>query len=220
MRMDTRTEPTDAIERLAWALNYHQGESISINKIAEKTGLSWATTKKYAQVLEVLNRISPDIDVNSDGITVNAIGDNLDNLKQEKDLQLAIYILHHASLEGETDDTIARDRHADVLEKYDSTIEELENIGWIECTDDTIRITPEGAAVAGPAKSKYRNTDLKNSTTVPEIKIIQRSDTDEWDQRTTNQSNTGWGQTSSAESGSRSDFTDNEFRRVEDAAVS
>jgi DNA-binding transcriptional regulator YhcF (GntR family) len=215
MRMNDRTEPTDAIERLAWALNYHQGESISTNKLAKKTGLSWATTKKYVQLLEVLNRIEPDIEVNSDGIMVKKIGDNLGNLKTEKDIQLAIYILQHANIEGETDDTIDKERHAGVLEKYDNTIEELESIGWIATTDETIRITPEGAAIAGPAKSKYRNTDLKESITVPEITTATHSDFEEWEQ---GGDEFRYG-TTTTESGTRSEYPETEYQRAKSAAA-
>lgn len=215
MRMSSRTEPTDAIERLAWALNYHQGDSISINELADKTGLSWATTKKYSQLLEVLNRISPDIDASSDGITVNKIGDNLDNLQQEKDLQLAIYILQHASINGESDDEIAKERHSDVLEKYSSTIEDLEENGWIECTDETIRITPKGASVAGPARSEYRNADQKKSTVVPEVKFIDPGDWNEASSAGTN----AWEDSENGTTGKRGGFKDNEFQRVEGAAI-
>lgn len=213
--MSSRTEPTDAIERLAWALNYHQGDSISINELAEKTGLSWATTKKYSQLLEVLNRISPDIDATSDGITVNKIGENLDNLQQEKDLQLAIYILQHASINGESDDKIVKERHSDVLDKYSSTIEELEDNGWIECTEETIRITPKGASVAGPARSEYRNTDQKKSTVVPEVNFI---DPEDWNEASSSGTNS-WEDTENGTTVTGGGFKNNKFQRVEGAAV-
>jgi predicted transcriptional regulator len=214
--MSSRTEPTDAIERLAWALNYHQGESISINSLAEKTGLSWATTKKYTQLLEVLNRISPDVSATSDGVKVNKIGDNLDSLKQEKDLQLAIYILQHASIDGESDDSISKDRHSDVLEKYSAEIEEIEENGWIESTDDTVRITPEGASIAGPARSEYRNTDVEKSTAVPEVKII---DPTEWNEAKSSGNSTDWEGPKKGTSGPRSEYTGDEFERAENVAV-
>ncbi|WP_018258727.1 winged helix-turn-helix transcriptional regulator [Halomicrobium katesii] len=217
--MSTRTEPTEAIERLAWALNYHQGESISTNKLAEKTGLSWATTKKYVQALEKINRISPDINVNSDGVIVNAIGDNLDNLKQEKDLQLVIYIIHHAQIEEGDDSTISKDLHADILEKYDDTLDEIEESGWIQCTDDTIRITPKGASVAGPAKSKYQNTNLERSSTIPEVEPIQASSVDEWEHNTPVESDTDWQSTSPGESDVENDFENSKFQRVEAGAA-
>ncbi len=214
--MSSRTEPTDAIERLAWALNYHQGDSISTNELANKTGLSWATTKKYTQLLEVLNRISPDIDVSNDGITVNQIGENLDNLKQEKDLQLAIYILQHASINGESDDTIVKEHHSNVLDKYSSTIKELEDNEWIECTDDTIRITPKGASVAGPARSEYRNTNQKESKTVPEVKLINSS---EWNEAKPSESSACWTGSESGKAKKGREFTDTDFERVGTAAV-
>lgn len=169
MRMSSRTDAENALERLAWTLNFHRGESISINKLANKTGLSWATAQKYTTLLEVLNRIAPRISVGEDGVTVRNVGENLKSLQKQKDLQLLIYLLTHAEIEGGPMEPLEIEEHSDVFRKYPETIEELKQLGWIEHSTSTIKLAPVGVAIAGPARSRVRDSGIEDTPKTEEI---------------------------------------------------
>lgn len=167
--MSSRTDAENALERLAWTLNFHRGESISVNKLATKTGLSWGTAQKYTKLLEVLNRIAPSISVGEDGITVTDVGKNLQDLQKQEDIQLLVYLLTQAEIEGGPMEPLDIEEHADVFHKYRDTIEELSQLGWIEHGTTTIKLAPEGVAIAGPARSQVRNSDSRRTTETQEV---------------------------------------------------
>lgn len=160
--MSERTDASEALERLAWSLNYHEGESISVNKLAKKTDLSWATAKKYTQVLERLSRIAPEVNREDDGVSVGSVGDNLACIRDRPETQVIVYLIIHAENKGGSIEPLPIEDHRDVLNRYDATIDHLVDIGWIEINGEqnTIRLTPSGVAQAGQARSKLRNTDL------------------------------------------------------------
>ena len=157
--MNERTSPSDALERLAWHLNYHAGETVSLNRLSKTTDLSWATVQKYTQLLEALDRITPRVSVTSEGIEVRDRGRNLSRISSMKDIELAIYILIHAEINGGPTEPLSVDDHSEVLEHYGDTIKQLDDIGWIEHNNGEIRLTPQGIAIAGPARSELRNQD-------------------------------------------------------------
>lgn len=159
MRMSSRTNPSDALERLAWTLNYHRGETVSINHLAELTDLSWATTQKYTQLLETLARIAPKVTVDTNGVTVDDIGTNLSSIWEQKDIQLIVYLLVHADIKGGPTEQLDYNEHYTVLHQYEQTIDRLEELGWLKRSGDAIQLTPKGVSIAGPARSKLRNTD-------------------------------------------------------------
>lgn len=166
VRMTERTEASVALERLAWTLNFHEGETVSVNKIAEKTNLSWATANKYIQVLERLSRIAPELSRDDSGVLVKSVGDNLASIHNRTEIQLIVYLIIHAENKGGSIEPILIEEHTDVLARYDTTIERLLEIGWIEVNNEenSIRLTPAGAAQAGQARSKLRNTDVKTTS--------------------------------------------------------
>lgn len=156
-----RTNPSKALERLAMTLNFPRREPISINELAGKTDLSWATTKKYVQLLEVLGRVAPRISVDEEGVTPLEIGENLNDIRNQEDIQVILYIFTHAKIKDTPATHLNFEEHSDVLSKYEEILEELEDLGWIEKTDDTIGLTPEGVSIAGQAHSRVRNKDLE-----------------------------------------------------------
>ncbi|WP_256288279.1 MULTISPECIES: winged helix-turn-helix domain-containing protein [Halobacteriales] len=159
MRM-SRTNPSEALERLAWTLNYPRRDPISINELAEKTDLSWATTQKYVQLLETLGRIGPKITIDEDGVVPQQLGENLHDIRDQKDMQLIIYLYTHANIQGSPTEPLDVEKHSEVLEHYDEVIDELAEFGWIELTEETIQLTPEGVSIAAPAQSRIRDNDL------------------------------------------------------------
>lgn len=161
--MESRTDASEALERLAWALNYQGEEAVSVNELADRTGLSWATTKKYTQLLEVMSRIAPEVNTEDDGITTNKIGKNMESIRREQDQQLLLYLLVHAEANNNPTESIDIGQHESVLGDYEETIEHLCSLGWIERDSNagTIRLTPRGVSIAGSVRSELRNTDIE-----------------------------------------------------------
>jgi len=179
--MSERTDPSDALERLAWTLNYREGETLSVNELANKTDLSWATAKKYTQLLERLSRISPSIETTDDGVSVNSVGDNLACIRDRPETQLIVYLLTHAEFAGGAREPFSIENHRDVLSRYEETLSRLQDIGWVEVdeNENTIRLTPTGLSQAGPARSKLRNTNVESPSVVEVAdkgEIIRTSD--------------------------------------------
>lgn len=154
-------------------LNYPRGEPISINDLSEKTDLSWATTKKYVQLLETLGRIAPRVSVDENGVTALEIGENLHDISDQEDIQLVIYLFTHAKIQGNPTAPLSLDEHSDVLDQYKDTIQQLDDLGWVECSDDTIKLTPEGVSIAGPAYSRIRNTETEPRSKTADTQITQ-----------------------------------------------
>jgi Mn-dependent DtxR family transcriptional regulator len=163
--MEERTNASEALERLAWTLNFHEDGPTSVNKIAEKTDLSWATAKKYTQLLERLSRIAPDVKNTDEGIEVRSIGKTLASLRGQKEPLLLVYLITQAENKGKSTDPIAIATHQDVLSRYEETISELREIGWVNVEEGggTINLTPTGVAQAGQIRSQLRNTDSDRS---------------------------------------------------------
>ncbi|WP_143416485.1 hypothetical protein [Halobacterium hubeiense] len=163
--MEERTNASEALERLAWTLNFHEDGLISVNKVAEKTDLSWATAKKYTQLLERLSRIAPEVEDVDEGIEVRSIGRTLASLRGQKEPQLLVYLITQAENKGKSTDPISIATHQDVLSRYEETISELREIGWVNVEEesDTISLTPTGVAQAGQIRSQIRNIDSDRS---------------------------------------------------------
>lgn len=157
--MGERTSPTDAIERIAWNLNYYPGETVTLNKLADLTGLSWATVQKYTQLMEALGRILPRIDVTQDGVEVKHQSSNVASLHKQEDLAVLVYLIIQAEIKGDPTESLEIDEHADVLEQYPSTLQNLAEIGWIKRTEGKVKLTPKGVAIAGRTRAEVRNLD-------------------------------------------------------------
>lgn len=157
--MPERTSPKEALERLAWILNYHKGEKVSLNQIAEATGLSWATVQKYTKTIEFIQKIAPEIAVDNDGICVNRRTDIVSELFSDQSTAVAVYLLEQAEIAGDPTQPLELSEHANILEKHDEAVDKIEELGWIEKTDNTIQLTPLGIQIAGSARSDVMNSN-------------------------------------------------------------
>lgn len=155
--MAERTSPEDALELICWHLNYRQGETLSLNEVAEATGLSWATVHKYVHALETLQNLAPRITTDADGVHVGARTGPMNELFSEGASALAVYLLIHARPEEDATRPLAWADHAPTLAKYAGQLDKMESLGWIERDEDTIRLTPTGVRIAGPAYSEVKN---------------------------------------------------------------
>ncbi|WP_147299477.1 hypothetical protein [Haloferax sp. Atlit-6N] len=164
MRDMGRTSPKDALERLSWHLNYHQNETVSLNQISEATGLSWATVHKYAQVIENVQKIAPQISLEESGLSVGHQSKIMAEAFKDPSSALAMYLLLHAEIEGGATFPIDKSEHQQVLEEFSDTLEKLEGLGWVESTDDEISLTQLGVQIVGPLRSEIKNTSRDPSS--------------------------------------------------------
>lgn len=171
--MPERTSPTDALERLSWHLNYHQGETISLNQLANSTGLSWATVRKYVQAIEKQQKIAPQIASEEDGITVGRRSQLLAELFEDEQEAVALYILINARANGDATAPISTDTHASVLTRYTEVIEEMAESGLIERQDGEINLTPKGVRIAGPRSGEISGADRNVNSTSASIRKYQ-----------------------------------------------
>lgn len=128
------------------------------------------------QLLETLGRIAPKISVGENGVTPEELGDNLHDIRDQEDIQLVIYLFTHARIQGNPTASLDLEEHSDVLSQYEETITTLEELGWIERNQGTIKLTAEGVSIAGPAYSRMRNRDL---STGPKYAATHASEVDE-----------------------------------------
>ncbi len=156
--MGERTSPRRALEKIAWYLSYRRGEEVPLNQIAEATGLAWATVHKYTQALEQLQKLAPTISTGDDGIIVGRRSHNVENLFNRPAIALAVYVLENAGEDATA--PISREEHEEVLGRYADELDKLSTAGWVDVTSDTVRLTPEGIRVAGPARSRVETAEV------------------------------------------------------------
>lgn len=180
--MSERTSPEDALELISWHLNYRQGETLSLNEVAESTGLSWATVHKYVNALETLQNLAPRITTDADGVHIGSRTAPMNELFSEGASALAVYLLVHTQSEEDATQPLALEDHASTLEKYSLLLDKMETLGWIERDEDTIRLTPTGVQIAGPTYSEVRNAtptegDLRRYRQRDEIRAVLSEET-------------------------------------------
>jgi len=150
--MGTRTSPEDAVKRIAWELNFHKGEEASLNEIAELTDLSWATVKKYVDLIEDLQKITPEMAVSTEGVRSGERTEILEDVLSEPEQALAVYILLQAESNGEATAQVDVGTVRNVAERP-GLLTEMERLGWINRSDDSVQLTPIGVKIAGKARS-------------------------------------------------------------------
>lgn len=155
--MPERTDPPDALRRLSWCLNFHKGETVSLNQVSKSTGLAWATVKKYTQAIEGIQRIAPSIRSTADGIEVGSQNIALVDLFEEPTRALAVYLLVQSQENGDATKEIELEDHAHLFEKHSEALEKMGSLGWIELTDESVSLTPLGVSIAGPIYSEISN---------------------------------------------------------------
>jgi len=182
--MGDRTSPEDSAERIAWELNYHKGEEISLNELAERTSLSWATVKKYTDLIETLQNVTPEIAISSDGVRSGERTDILESVLSEPEQALAVYILLQAESNGGATAKVDTGVLRTVVEDPE-ILNEMEQLGWIKRSDDDVQLTPLGVKIAGKARSEVRSSTRE---------ITQDSQTGWKSEYTNAESSTGYGQ--------------------------
>ncbi|WP_165397022.1 hypothetical protein [Natrinema hispanicum] len=157
------------MERIAWHLNYCSDETVPINKIAEETGLSWATARKYAQAIETQQKIAPKIEIDDKGVTVGRKSSAVTRLFANTTRAIAVYLLNNAELKGGATQPLSFEEHSEVLENHTESVEKMEALGWVELLEGEIRLTPLGVQIAGSERSKVKNTERNPRHDIPPV---------------------------------------------------
>ena len=157
--MGERTSPVEALKRITWHLNFRTGETLSLNELSEITGLAWETVQKYVKVIETIQKISPQLSYDSEGVKVGHQTQTMRRLLSDPSLSLALYLYIHARQTENPTGTLQISEHEDTLQRVPETLEMMESLGWIDRTEDTIRLTPLGVQIAGPTYAGIRKND-------------------------------------------------------------
>lgn len=155
--MPERTNPPDALKRLSWYLNFHKGETVSLNQVSRSTGLAWATVKKYTQAIERVQRIAPSIRSTTDGIQVGSQNVALGDLFEQPTRALAVYLLVQSQENGDATEEIELADHEHLFEEHSEALEKMESLGWIDLNEEYVSLTPLGVSIAGPIYSEITN---------------------------------------------------------------
>lgn len=157
--MPQRTSPTDALERLSWALNTSTDGPQSLNELAGKASLSWATARKYIQTIETIQKIAPKIAVEKEGVHVGERSRMMEDLFEDPAVALTTYLFVQAKSRNNPSQPMDLDVCSGLDEEFSDTLSQLEDLGWVSISDGEIKLTPKGIQVAGPAHSEINNTD-------------------------------------------------------------
>lgn len=193
--MATRTGAVDALERLAWVLNYHTGETVSINQLATETNLSWATTRKYSSLLERLGTIAPSVSISDEGVSVESVGPVITSMGPQRDRLALLYLFTAAKAQGGLTEELDVSDHEAVLSSFPDELASLETHGLIERTDGGISLTPAGVSVVAPMRSKLlANGPQRRAPAMDPIHLLnpRQIDDDDWDEWGTAEDDQAW----------------------------
>jgi hypothetical protein len=144
----SRTSASDALEQLAWHFSFFPRRKLSINEVAEATGMAWATVRKFSGSLEELTYLMPAVTLDSDGVTVVNTSERLSSIVSEPMSGAALYLFVHGRMNGSPSQSIPFARHRVFSETYGRGIEQLTLLGLAEAGNDSARLTPQGVSFA------------------------------------------------------------------------
>jgi hypothetical protein len=151
---EDRTSPADALELLAWHLNYFPGQPLSMNELANATGLAWATVRKYAQLLETLEKITPEVRILKGKAQVEDRNRIMTELFRRPLPAAALYLLIHGRAKGDPLGPFSLPEHPAFASQFSETLQRLVKLGLAQAQGDVIRLTPAGATLAEDARNE------------------------------------------------------------------
>lgn len=144
----SRTGSIEALEILAWHLNFFPEEELSINEISGSTGLAWATVKKFSEAMELINNISPTMVNTKNGIRISGRARIFEEIFTD-DLRTAVfYLFLTAKASGKVTNKIMLEKHDRFKSRYESSIQKLIDLDLLKQTDDGVRLSPAGIALS------------------------------------------------------------------------
>ena len=143
----SRTGSTQALEILAWHLNFFPNDELSINEISKSTGLAWATVKKFSEAMELISNISPTIMNTKDGIKINSRAKIFEDIFTDDLRTAAFYLFMSAKASGKVTNQIILDEHARFRSRYEATIQKLIDLELVRQVANGVQLTAAGLAL-------------------------------------------------------------------------
>jgi hypothetical protein len=157
---EDRASPPDALELIAWHLNYFPGQSLSINEISNATGLAWATVRKYTQLLALLEQVAPRVRIVNGKANLEDRNPVMGEFFQRPLPAVALYVLLHAKARGDPLGGIDYADHGSFASQYNESLKKLVELGLAEQNGRMLRLTPAGAALADDARLEILTHDV------------------------------------------------------------
>jgi len=150
-----KTPPDQALEALAWHLNFFPGEKLSINETGKATGIAWATARKYARLLSMLSKLAPETQIDRSGIHVQKRASAVEDLLENPMQASALYIFLHARLRGDASQAILWADHPQLERILEKGLKHLFVLGLAEQDERELRLTPAGIALASDTYATF-----------------------------------------------------------------
>lgn len=158
--MDTMSEKNidtrRVLKTLCWHLNHHNSEDMPTEQIAEEMGLEWGTVYNHILIIDMLNRIAPEITFDNGNVTVDSSASATEQLLSDDALAVGNYIFMCGLVDSDVSREIDISDH-EFLSTRETTIENMVELDWIDRDGNTIKLTPNGISVIGPAQSSVTN---------------------------------------------------------------
>lgn len=153
-------ETREALMEISWYLNFRQDETISVDEIAEDTGIEWGVVHNCINTLEKTQRITPDIEYNDDVTVEESESAGLEpDILEDEAYTSVLYIFITKKYDENITSPICTCEH-EVLKREENGIEEAVKVGWLERNgENKVSLTPKGVGIAGPSHSRIENLD-------------------------------------------------------------
>lgn len=148
----------EAIVQVSWYLNFRQDEDVSIEEIAESTGLEWGRVHNCVNTLQKIQRLTPSVNY-EDQVSVGSSGGLDTDALEDEAYECLMYIFTMKKYKEDIMEPISVSEHS-ILSDREDGIEDAVEIGWLERQGGgSVCLTPEGVGVAGPSHSRIENLD-------------------------------------------------------------
>lgn len=83
--------------------------------------------------------------------------EKLEQLPDGKNLSVVVYVMINSEVKCNVTKGITKNEHTQFFKKYEGRIKSLEDVGWLEETENGTKLTQKGMRIAGKARSKVIN---------------------------------------------------------------
>ena len=153
-QMPENQRPRDSIRQLAELLRFYEGETRSIEALADEVGMEWGEVYNYLLLIEDLQALAPDVDYDDGEVTVGESQHQTPELYESETMAVLAYLF----VQTKTVDPINMEAHAAFFDDHEDGVEEALDHGFVEQEEDgSLALTPEGIGLIGPEYSRCIN---------------------------------------------------------------
>lgn len=152
--MSEKQRPRDSIRQLAEILRFYEGETRSIESLAEEAGMEWGEVYNYLRLIEDLQALAPQVDYDDGEVTLGESQHQTPGLYEQETMAVLAYLF----VQTKTVAPLDMDTHAAFFDDHADGVEEALDHGFVEQEDDgTLTLTPDGIGLIGPEYSRCIN---------------------------------------------------------------